>query len=166
MQIVSVDERPSLNNSMPIHPSKGVSSTSPTLPVVTYFRKMSTQDVFDTIELTVAGDLAALSSKRVHCSNRRVARCQCAIRAPLSSWRTVLDRCGSQPCDQLVGRLNSEQLKVVPVLLFHKAMRQNKNTSRFKFSLAEVDEKPDKTNQLNACFQFDPNTCDMFFKCK
>jgi len=78
----------------------------------------------------------------------------------------VLDRCGSQPCDQLVGRLNSEQLKVVPVLLFHKAMRQNKNTSRFKFSLAEVDEKLDKTNQLNACFQVDPNTGDMFFKCK
>jgi hypothetical protein len=67
-----------------------------------------------------------------------------AIRAPLSSSRSVLDRCGSQPGHQLVGRLNSEQLKVVPVLLFRKVVRQNKNTSRFKFSLAEVDEKPDK----------------------
>jgi hypothetical protein len=46
-----------------------VSSTSPTLPLVTYFRKMSTQDMFD---LTVAGDLAAFSSKRVHCSTDHV----------------------------------------------------------------------------------------------
>jgi len=68
----------------------------------------------------------------------------------------VLDRCGSQPGDQLVGRLNSKPA----------SGRQNKNTSRFKFSLAEVDEKLDKTNQLNACFQVDPNTGDMFFKCK
>ncbi len=229
LQIVSVDERPSLNNSMPIHASVGLSSTSPTLPVVTYFRKTSTQNVFDSIELTVAGDLAEFSLAEVlqalnwnynefssydlvYCfdtnSLQKFETCPLQLQASgtlaVSAEKsgvslllrlggpavaqikylnlsvrnssasvefesencTVLVRRGSQPGDQLVGRMNFEQSQVVPVLLFRMAVRQNETTSRFKFSLAEMDEKPDKTNQLNQCFQVDPDTGDVFFKCK
>jgi len=235
LKIVSVDERPSLNSSVPIHASMDVLAPL-NLPVVTYFRKTSSQNVFDSIHLTVNGDLGEFSLTEVlyalnwnynefnsyfmvYCfdtkslqkfeicpfelhpngdvriSERSTGTDQVSLLLRLSSSEvpqikylnlsvrnssgrvefenencTVLVRLGSggdsSEGNRLVERFNFEQSQIVPVLLFRMAVKQNETQTRFKYTMTEVDHRPDETNQLNSCFDIDSETGDIFFKCK